>query len=140
MGLFKSIFKKKTQLTPTKKVKGIMQRFALVSFVGIDPSKMKNEEAGQLCLIYMFGAVDMLCQSHQLGPESTIDLFQSMLQEELGDYSPEEAKKVAQVTIRASAEPSGKDIMREGGEALRMWIAGVALAPHRLQELLAAIG
>jgi len=139
MKLFEKLFGKKKEMSPTQRVRGIMQHFVEASHVGMDASRLQTPEHGQTYLTYMFGAVDMLCQMHQLDDAKTVGLFQGLLENLLGDYSPEEAKQLTQVVLRASSTPDGQRIMTEGGESIRMWISGATLAPHRLQELLSEI-
>ena len=134
-----SVFGKKKELFSTQQVRGIMQHFVEASYMGLDNARMQTPEHGKMCLTYMFGAVDMICQVNQFDSAKTVALFQGLLEDILGEYSPEEAKQLTQVVLKASDTPDGQRIMREGGESLRMWIDGMTLAPHRLQELLLEI-
>lgn len=136
MNLFGKLFGKKKELSPFEQMRGIMQRFIEASHIGMDSAGLRTPEHGQLYLTYMFGAVDMLCQTHQIDDVKTVALFQELLEDLLGGYSPEEAKRLTQVVLRGSGTPDGQKIMREGAETIKMWIGGVTLAPHRLQELL----
>lgn len=139
MNLLGKLFGKKKELSPTQRVRGIMQHFVEASHIGLDAAHLQTPEHGQMYLTYMFGAVDMLCQVNQLDNANTVVLFQGLLEDLLGGYSPEEAKQIIQVVLRASGNPDGQRIMREGGESVKRWIDGVTLAPHRLQELLLEI-
>ena len=139
MNILGKIFGKKKELSPTQRVQGIMQHFVEASHVGLAAAHLQTPEHGQMYLTYMFGAVDMLCQVNQLDDAKTVVLFQGFLEDLLGGYSPEEAKQLTQVVLRASGNTDGQRIMREGGESVRMWIGGVTLAPHRLQERLSEI-
>lgn len=139
MNLSRDLFKKKKKLSFTERVRGIMQHFVETSHLGMDAALLQAPEHGQLYLTYMFGAVDMLCQVHQFDTAKTVELFRGLLGDLLGGYSSEEAKQLTQVVLQASGTPDGQRIMTEGGEAIRMWISGAALAPHRLQELLSEI-
>lgn len=138
MKLFGKLFGKK-EPSPTQRVRGIMQHFVEASHVALDVARLQTPKHGQMYLTYMFGAVDMLCQVNQIDNAKTVALFEGLLEDLLGGYSPDESKQLTQVVLRASGNTNGQHIMREGAEAVRLWISGVTLAPHRLQELLSEI-
>jgi len=139
MKLLEKLFGKRKEPSPTQRVRGIMQHFVEASHVALDTARFQTPEHGQMYLTYMFGAVDMLCQVNHLDGAQTVTLFQGLLEDLLGGYSPDEAKQLTQIILRASGDPDGQRLMREGGESVRLWIGGAALAPHRLQELLSEI-
>jgi hypothetical protein len=88
-------------------------------------------------LLYMFGAVDMLCQVHNIEEKVTMNLFENLLKDELGEYNAEQAQVLLRAVIQASAATEGQQMMKEGAEALRAWLTGVDVAaPHRLTEIL----
>jgi hypothetical protein len=127
MNLFGKLFGKKKELSSTQRVRGIMQRFIEASYVGMDADRLQTPEHERFYLTYMFGAVDMLCQANQIDYMNTVALFQGLLDDLLGGYSPEEANQITQVVLRASGTPDGQRIMREGSEAVRMWSGGATL-------------
>jgi len=125
--------------SPIPRIRRTIQLFEEVSTVEIDPTILQNVErdkAGIVMLLYMFGALDILCQSQNIDTKRTLMLFQSLLQDELGNYSDEDAKTLIQAIAQASATPYGKEIMKEGAESIRLWINGLALPHHRLSETL----
>jgi hypothetical protein len=139
MNILGRLFNKKKEPLPTQRVRGIMQNFVETSHVALDTTRLQTPEHGQIYLTYMFGAVDMLCQINQIDDVKTVALFQGLLEDMLGSYSPEEAKQLTQTVLRVSGNPDGQRIMKEGGESVKLWIGGVTLAPHRLKELLSEI-
>lgn len=116
-----------------------MNHFIEASHVGLDANQLNSSEHGQVYLTYMFGAVDALCQVHQIDTASTVSLFQELLEDIMGGYSPDEAKQLVHDILRTSETAEGQRIMSEGGESVQTWISGAKLAPHRLQELLLEI-
>ena len=134
------LFGKNKELSPTEQVRGIMQYFIEASYIGLGNSRFQTVEHGLMCLTYMFGSVDMLCQANQIDSAKTIAIFQGLLEDLLGGYAPDDAKQIMREVLRASCNPDGQRIMREGAESVRSWICGETLAAHRLEELLSEIG
>lgn len=122
---------------PIVRVRGLMGGFIEACFVSIDAENHRRPSDGRTTLLFMFGAVDMLCQVNEIDERASLELFESMLQDELGEFSPEQAHAVLVEVIQATTDSGGKRIMREGAESIRGWLTGtVPLAPHRLIELL----
>ena len=129
MNLFAKLFGKKKELSALQRVRGTMERFIEASHIGMNSDGLQTPEHGQLYLTYMFGAVDMLCQTHHVDDVNTITFFQGLLEDLLGGYSPEEAKRLTQVVLHGSGTPDGQRIMREGAETIKMWIGGMQSPP-----------
>jgi hypothetical protein len=130
----------KKNFSPSQRVRGIMRRFAEACSVELDTCHLNSPEQGKLYLTYMFGAVDTLCQVYHLGPLFSASLFQSLLEESIGGYSPAKARQLTQDVLRASATREGQIIMGEGGESVQTWMAGTLSAPYRLHKLLHDMG
>ncbi len=137
MGLFRKFFGKSKKENSASSVRAIMGKFIEASFATLNNDAEKNKNEGMTILLYMFGAVDMLCQVKSVDENVTLTLFSSMLQNELGEYSNEEAQALLSAVVEASAQDRGQDVMKEGGEALRAWLVGSEPgAPFRLTEIL----
>jgi len=134
------IFNRKPELTPCQRVRGIIKIFDNASMTGLlDPKLMEGTNHIKAYLLYMFGAVDMISQVNKLSSKETLEVFESMLQNEISNQTPDSAKGLARMVISESATQAGQTLMQEGGNALKYWIQGVTLAPHRLQEILSTI-
>jgi hypothetical protein len=133
---FSKLLGRKAPISPEAKVRAIMERFNYACFVGL-PESPKNESEGLLVLLFMLGATDMLCQVNGLERQACLPLFESMLKNELGDYSDEEAHSVMDAVLQATADSESQGMMKEGAESLRTWLIGQDIAgPSRLAELL----
>jgi len=114
-----------------------MDKFIEASFISLGSFDKKDSAQGMTVLLYMFGAVDMLCQVHNIEEKLTLNLFENLLKEELGEYNAEEAQVLLRTVIQASAASEGQQMMKEGAEALQAWLTGIDIvAPHRLTEIL----
>jgi hypothetical protein len=127
---------KKKELSPPQRVREIMRLFVETSLLLVDGENLETPEDGQLYLTYMFGAVDALGQLHELDESSTVSLYQNLLEDFMGEYSPDEANELTQATLRHSITPDGQNIMSEGGNAVMKTLAGDQNASLRLFELL----
>ena len=137
MSLIGKLFGSSNENNEIARIRKIIEKFIEASFLGLAHLDNKNPNQGEITLLYMFGAIDMLCQVNGLDNNVTLDLFKSMLKDELGEYGDEEAQVLLNEIIQATSEEDGQELMREGGEALRTWLSGEdAAAPHRLTEIL----
>lgn len=120
------------------RIRKIMGTFIGASFLGRAHPDRRGADQEKIVLLYMLGALDMLCQAHKQDAKTTLTLFESLLKgEELGGYSDEEAQVLLNGVVKASDEQDGKELMDEGAEALRTWLIGENVAaPHRLTEIL----
>lgn len=137
MGILGKWFSRKDAPTPTARVRGLMGGFIEACFITIDGKSRQKSSDGRLMLLFMLGAIDMLCQVHEIDEKASLALFESMLQAELGGYTPAQARAVLVEVVRATTDSDGKRLMHEGAESIREWLTGISpLAPHRLSELL----
>lgn len=141
MGILGKWFGRKDAPTPTARVRGLMGGFIEACFITIDAKSRKQKSSdGRLMLLFMLGAIDMLCQVHDIDKKTSLALFESMLQAELGGYTPAQARAVLVEVVRATADSDGKRLMHEGAESIREWLTGISpMAPHRLSELLSEL-
>lgn len=140
MRIFGRWFGRKDTPDPITRVRGLMGGFIEACFVTIDAKSRQNSRDGRLMLLFMLGAIDMLCQVHEIDKRASLALFESMLQEELGAYTPAQARAVLLEVVRATTDSDGQRIMREGAESIRGWLTGISpLTPHRLSELLSEL-
>lgn len=125
---------------PVVNVRAIMERFSYACFLTLDSQRTKDAGDRLVILLFMLGALDLLCQVNGVEKRRSLTLFESMLKDvkyDLGGYSDENARKVLQGLVKATADKDGQFIMREGAESLRTWLIGEDIAaPHRLTELL----
>ncbi len=125
-----------TDRNPVNQVRRIIEEFIKASFLWIGNQSNKYSSKGLEILLYMFGAVDMISQIKGINEKDTLDLFQNMLQEELGEYSAEEANVILRTVVEATKKPENQQVMKHGGEALRLWLLGDVTAPRKLYEIL----
>ena len=137
MGLFSKLPGQKDDLDPVVRVRAIMGVFIEACFLTLGSHRKKDPSEGLVVLIFMLGAIDMLCQVTGVEKRTSLALFESMLKDELGDYSDEEAHTLLRAVVQATADSDSQRIMEEGAESLRTWlIREDVAAPHRLTELL----
>lgn len=136
MKILSKLFGRKEDRTSLIRVRAIMGPFIKACFLTLG-ERQKDSSEGLVLLLFMLGAVDMLCQVHDIDKEGYLALFEIMLRDELGGYSDVEARIVLDAVIQATAENDSRRTMKEGAESLRMWLLGEDVAaPHRLTELL----
>ncbi|MEX2162852.1 MAG: hypothetical protein WD823_01235 [Sulfuricaulis sp.] len=141
MSFFRKLFGKREESNNVAHVRAILEKFIEASFIPLSGIDEKSSSHGMTILLYMFGAVDMVCQVKGVDQQTTMLLFNEMLQNELGEYTDKEAEALLKEVIKASAEPEGQQLMKEGAEALRLWLTESDLAvPYRLTELLKSKG
>lgn len=139
MGLFSKLFGQKDDRDPVVRVRAIMERFIEACFLTLGSHRKKDASEGLVVLLFMLGAIDMLCQVNGVEEQTSLALFESMLKDELGGYSDEEARTVLREVVQATADSDSQRIIQEGAESLRTWLIGEDIsAPHRLTELLNA--
>lgn len=136
---FSKLLGRKDNPSPEMRVRAIMERFNNACFLTLRDDREKNESEGLLVLLFMLGATDMLCQVNGIEKQTRLALFESMLKNELGGYSDEEAHTVLEAVLQVMADGDSQRIMKEGAESLRAWLLGQDVAaPHRLAELLSS--
>jgi len=114
-----------------------MQRFSEACFLTLDSQRTKDPADRLVVLLFMLGAIDMLCQVNDVEKRTSLTLFESMLKEDLGGYSDEDARVVLRGVVKATADSDCQHVMKEGADSLRTWLIGEDIAaPHRLTELL----
>lgn len=139
MSIFTRSLGRKDTPDPITRVRGLMGGFIEACFLTINAQSTKDPGDGLLMLLFMLGAVDILCQVHDVDKRASLALFESMLQDELGGYTPAQAHAVLRDVVQATTDSDGKSVMQEGAESIRSWLTGISsLAPHRLSELLSA--
>ena len=137
MSLFGKLFGNRNKNDEITRIRKIIEKFVEVSFLGLTHLDKRNPDKGKIILLYMFGALDMLCQVNNLDENTTLALFKNILKEELGEYTDEQSQVLLNEIVQASDEQEGQELMKEGGDALRTWLIGEDVAsPHRLTEIL----
>ena len=137
MTFLRKLFGKRESRDDIMRIRAIMEKFIEASFISLGSFDRKDSAQGMTVLLYMFGAVDMLCQVHNIEEKVTLNLFENLLKEELGEYNAEQAQVLLRAVIQASAATEGQQMLKEGAEALRAWLTGGEVAaPHRLTEIL----
>ena len=137
MTFLRKMFGKRESLDDITRIRTIIDKFIEASFIPLGSFDRENSAQGMTVLLYMFGAVDMLCQVHNIEEKLSLSLYENLLKEELGEYNAKEAQVLLSVVIQASAASEGQQMMKEGAEALQAWLTGVDVAaPHRLTEIL----
>ena len=139
MRLFDKFFGKKKDDDNFVRIRSILEKFIEATFLTLNDADKKDSSQGMTILLYMFGAVDMLCQFKGMDENTTLILFNEMLKNELGEYTDEQAQALLTEVIRVSAQTEGQQLMKEGGEALRSWLVkSDPRAAFRLTEILMA--
>lgn len=137
MSFFRKFFGKSKEDSNFVSARAILEKFIEVSFIPLNSMDEKSSREGMTILLYMFGAVDMVCQVKNVDEQTTLVLFNEILKNELGEYTDEQAEALLREVVKASAEPEGQQLMKEGAEALRSWLTDSdPAAPFRLTELL----
>lgn len=137
MNFFQKFFGKTEESNNVARARTILEKFIEASFIPLSDVEERSSSQGMTILLYMFGAVDMVCQVKGVDEQRTMVLFNELLQNELGEYTGKQADTLLKEVIKASAEPEGQQLMKEGAETLRLWLTdGEPSAPLRLKRLL----
>ena len=137
MSFFRKFFGNHEESNNVARARAILEKFIEISFMPMIDIEEKSSRQGMTTLLYMFGAVDMICQVKGVDEQTTMMLFTKMLQNELGEYTGEQAEALLREVVKISAEPEGQQLMKEGAEAIRLWLTDSdPSAPLRLKKLL----
>ena len=139
MSFFRKFFGKNSSGDILVRVRAIMEKFIEVSLVTVPVER--DPDQGKIILVYMFGALDFLCQWKEVDEKTTLTFFKELLKNELGDYTCEQAEIILREVVKVSAEAEGQLLMKEGAETLKAWLADTEPgAPFRLTEILISKG
>lgn len=87
-------------------------------------------------LVFVFGALDELCQRLKLNEQETLQIFRKLLMDKLGAQSEQNAQSLFQMVVRLSSMREGQRVLVTGGQAHADWRVGDKMAPVRLGMLL----
>jgi len=87
-------------------------------------------------LVFVFGALDELCQCLKLNEQETLRIFRKLLVTKLGSESGEKAERLFQMVVRLSSMKEGQRALVTGGRAHADWRVGEKMAPLILGALL----
>ena len=79
--------------------------------------------------LFVFGALDDLCQVLKISPEDTLEIFKEILKLDLGAKNDDLAKGFFDIVVETSSTTEGEEIMKLGGQAYSNWRRGDSMAP-----------
>lgn len=142
MGFFNALFGKQDKRRElVGRVPDLIGPFIDCAMLAVDVVKKKTgqplPEFSQLTiLVFIFGALDELCQCLKLNEQETLQIFRRLLMGKLGAQSEQNAQSLFQIVVRLSSMKEGQRALATGGQAHADWRVGDKLAPVRLGSLL----
>jgi len=142
MGFFNRLFRKQDKRGElVGRVPDLIGPFIDCAMLAVDVVKKKTgqplPEFSQLTiLVFVFGALDELCQCLELNEQETLQIFRRLLMSKLGAQSEEKAQSLFQMVVKLSSMKEGHGALVTGGKAHADWRVGDTMAPVRLGALL----
>lgn len=129
----------KNKETPEKRVVKRVHLFLEEAFGYVDPDRLNQSEEWRFALsCFALGTIHAFVESEKLTPPQVHAIFIRLL-DKLFKWPMESTVEVAQMVIDGTGEPTVREIMIAGMEAITAWEGGQGKAAMRLAQVLEEI-